>query len=364
MLKALSIFLALCLFICLFTSCTNVPPFTNNNSATASIISDVTSTVTPADSSSKASKPQNSSTESKKPTLYTVANRFGNSMSNLSHGGECAAQGDYIYYTGEKAIYQMKKDGTEVKKIVSVNGTSLNVSGDWLYFVYGAKSKLTAKNINGKGQKHFAEGVCEAYFGNNMLYYTDWDKRYLYSIDPFKEDATPKLINKKWTTSINITETKLYYVSENTLYEAKLDGSNPKKCQDVGNQDIIIHNGKVYNNSGICNIDGSNQKPLSAHSYSDPIISGNYIYYINVVRDENNVRDKYYEYIYRMRLDGSKVERISTMPVIQFSVIDDWIIFHKIKYLSSDPDNGEACSEARYKMKTDGTKLELVNTFH
>ncbi|HCL02432.1 MAG TPA: hypothetical protein DHW61_08455 [Lachnoclostridium phytofermentans] len=81
-------------------------------------------------------------------------NRIGNTFSNITNGGYVTEQSDYMYYCNQNEdkpiIFREKLDGTDKIALVNFHGSSLNVVGDYLYYVNNSdNNKIYQTKIDG-----------------------------------------------------------------------------------------------------------------------------------------------------------------------------------------------------------------------
>ena len=110
-------------------------------------------------------------------------NTYGNSIGNLNNGGWAAGQGDWVYYSAFDALYKMKSDGSETKKILDKSVHQMNVVDDWIYFMLNFKDNVYRIKTDGSQQKLLLKNVSSFLVVNHKIYYTDSESGYLYRID-------------------------------------------------------------------------------------------------------------------------------------------------------------------------------------
>jgi len=101
--------------------------------------------------------------------VNTVGNTAGNMTNALRNeywrGGFVATQAGWVYFSrftdDYAAIYKMRTDGSELQRVGEAHGYSLNVVGDWLYFINADdESKPYRMRTDGSKLERLADFAC------------------------------------------------------------------------------------------------------------------------------------------------------------------------------------------------------------
>ncbi|MDD4048766.1 MAG: DUF5050 domain-containing protein [Clostridia bacterium] len=160
-------------------------------------------------------------------------------------------------------------------------------------------------------------------YKDNWIYYYDVNKNSLYKVKGVEINSTK--ITADAGFNINITDSWIIYVSERNkkIYRVRFDGTQKEKIND----------------------DKSN--------YVN--VLGNWIYYVNV-SDSNR--------IYKMKLDGSQRTKLNNMESARINVVSEWIYYCKIESETTEEfgDNFYSPYGEIYKIKVDGTKVTKISS--
>jgi len=210
-------------------------------------------------------------------------------------GGLVTWQGDWIYFSAADegyAIYKVRSDGTQYQRVGELCGTSLNVIGDWMYYI------------------NTGDGVGTA-----------WKARTDGTLaEPISEDSCGFL---------SVEGEYQFYSSGNDgacLYRANLDGSEPVKLYDGMVMFPCVADGWVYFSpksmtGGLWRIgaQGDNLQQLCGGFIQNYAIWDGWIYFLDV-NDPVCVR--------RIRTDGSLYEEILPFekPITALNVADGRLV--------------------------------------
>ncbi|HWP21913.1 MAG TPA: DUF5050 domain-containing protein [Candidatus Cryosericum sp.] len=204
--------------------------------------------------------------------------------------GLLTTQGNWVYFMLPNAdyyVFKMRLDGTGFTNVGDARGDNLNVVGDWLYY----------KNLN--------------------------DQDMVYRI---RTDGTQKeklQFNK--AVMMAVTKDAIFY-TDNALYCAKLDGSEPIKLMDGAFACMSLYDGWVYyctggNNSEFCRIPAEGGEPQKLLDGWIPgyAIQDGWIYYLS-----NNGQNA----VSRIRTDGSDPAEVyrSDSAINSFNVSADKLV--------------------------------------
>ena len=112
-------------------------------------------------------------------------------------------------------------------------------------------------------------------------------------------------------------------------------------------------------NVGICKVrkDGTDKQTLlmeeksESHEIVSINVSGDYIYYIDIITDETNEEDPYNNKVYRMKTDGSNIEVINDNE-LNNDCYEIYVVNGYVYYIDEDANIA--------KMKLDGSKKSVV----
>ena len=166
-------------------------------------------------------------------------NTVGNSTNNISRGLTITIQDDWIYYSFEPGLYKAKIDGTKITKLADSDYiTSLNVVGEWIYYV-------EQTDIH----RHDDEYDGHIYYNN------------LYKI---KINGSSKTLILKNAYKVNIRNNKLFYITGHgvmgrepesskeknihALVTSNLDGSEKEVIVPSGVEGVVMNDDIIYYN--------------------------------------------------------------------------------------------------------------------
>ncbi len=169
------------------------------------------------------------------------------------YGGLLTTQGDWVYLARmdeDLAVYKMRADGSGYQRVGDASGTSLNVVGDWLYYI----------GEGGRPYKVRTDG--------SMLTKINDDNCAFLSV------------SGDWMVYSNFSD-------NGCLYKMKTDGSEPTKLTDemvifpcvAG--DWVYYCVKKLENGGFCRVSVEGGKPeiIMAASLRNYCIEGDWVYY-------------------------------------------------------------------------------------
>ena len=166
-------------------------------------------------------------------------NTVGNNTNNISRGLTITTQDDWIYYSFEYGLYKAKIDGTQMTKLVDGDYiTSLNVVGEWIYYV-------EQTDIH----RHDDEYDGHIYYNN------------LYKI---KINGSSKTLVLKNAYKVNIRNDKMFYITGygimgkepesykekniHALVTSNLDGSEKEVIVPSGVEGMVMNDDIIYYN--------------------------------------------------------------------------------------------------------------------
>ena len=166
-------------------------------------------------------------------------NTVGNNTNNISRGLTITIQDDWIYYSFEPGLYKAKIDGTKITKLADSDYiTSLNVVGEWIYYV-------EQTDIH----RHDDEYDGHIYYKN------------LYKI---KINGSSKTLVLKNAYKVNIRNDKMFYITGygvmgkkpesskekniHALVTSNLDGSEKEVIVPSGVEGVVMNDDIIYYN--------------------------------------------------------------------------------------------------------------------
>ena len=166
-------------------------------------------------------------------------NTVGNNTNNISRGLNISIQDDWIYYSFEPGLYKAKIDGTKITKLADSDYiTSINVVGEWIYYV-------EQTDIH----RHDDEYDGHIYYNN------------LYKI---KINGSSKTLVLKNAYKVNIRNDKMFYITGygvmgkepesskekniHALVTSNLDGSEKEVIVPSGIEGVVMNDDIIYYN--------------------------------------------------------------------------------------------------------------------
>lgn len=215
-------------------------------------------------------------------------NTIGNTSGNLCNYGYYAAQGNWIYYRNfndNDKLYKMKLDGTNNIKLCNDRAYSINVVGDFIYYltsVENSNSYIKKIKIDGSNESIMMSSSNPITFLNvcgDNIYYIMMNiinvNQWYYSINEMKTDGT----NLREIFSVHNKTASYLSVSQNYAYmmvnDAKLGNSIYKISLDKYHKVVKLTDRAVTFN-----------------------VSGNWIYYGT------------FKEIRKVRIDGTEDQKI------------------------------------------------------
>ena len=183
-------------------------------------------------------------------------NTVGNNTNNISRGLNISIQDDWIYYSFEPGLYKAKIDGTQITKLADSDYiTSLNVVGEWIYYV--EQTDIHRHN--------------DEYDGH--IYY-----RNLYKI---KINGSSKTLVLKNAYKVNIRNNKLFYITGHGVM-----GREPESSKEKNIHALVTSN-----------IDGSEREVIVPSGVEGVVMNDDIIYYSRdgklFIHDMKNTTDEF-----------------------------------------------------------------------
>lgn len=267
-------------------------------------------------------------------TIYNPEDARGNTAGNLNNNGMFCEYDGRIYFANpydNNSLYSMNPDCTKIKKLNSDSVCSINVYGNYIYYVRNNFSPENAAAIfrgqllgvirtNLKGERPFAlydsvAGVINLY--GNDLYYQHYSD----------EDGL-------------------------SFYKVKIDGKDNTRINDAGYYPASIYNDVLYyvnisdrNNIYTYNLkSGQSVMYLETNAYMVDM-QGDYIYYIDLDENYSLVRVNTHTLEKQVLTDGRSGKCIS------YNIYGSSLFYHI-----------EGDSPALYRMNVDGTDNQFIKS--
>ena len=261
---------------------------------------------------------------------------------------------DWVYYSNDEGIHRISIAGESYAQITRDRAGSLNVAGNWIYYIRGDEEgrqylygtgedgsiqriflydekqggNLYRIRINGSEHSQVTnENVQNIHILQNWaIYYSvDEDKfNYIY-IDDLEEIPVAKPEEPRGNTTGNIANGGLVAYSEGWIYYSNREDQ-----------------GKLYKKRE----DGSDATLLSNNRAVEINVVGDWVYYNN-----GNLSNRWGN-IYKIRTDGTQEILLNEQDSSWVQVVGDWIY-----YIGFDMENNKT---SLYKMKTDGSDQRMI----
>jgi len=283
-----------------------------------------------------------------------------------------AACDDWIYFSDWDSstvfsLYKMRHDGTE-KTFLTDRVSNIAVAGEWIYYINSDTSGLHKIKTDGSMDTEIASDmVFDAIIDGEWIYYslvTGHPRNQLYKI---KTDGTEKtILTPHGGFYLNIYDGWIYYTAgdDHWVYKIRADGTTDriKVDPEIWGNWLNVENGWIYTegeNSAIVKmrVDGAGRDVFYLGWNIQPMyleVAGDWMYFIKLEHDLERGA------ICKMRIDGT--EEIELFEIDYYpggnplrAVIGDWI------YFAQDVDNSAQYGYL-YRLKTDGSILERLYT--
>lgn len=290
-----------------------------------------------------------------------VANKVGTTPANANRFGMVTTQGNWIYFAGsDSSIYRMRNDKSDIQQICNSSAVSLNVVGEWIYFVDGTFGGIYKIKIDGTGKTKISNVTSyKVYVDGDWVYYTDqyWGG-YIYKMK--SDGSSIKQISSKQCRDYVIKGGYVYFTdfSNGLVYKCSVNGTGETiLCAGFGGSHLTLVGNKlvVTNNYNVLsvNLDGSGYYSFGTTNLQYSFLNGydGWVYYLeDDFRDSSNEVSSFG----RMRYDGSQKTKIYQYEYLNhantfINVAAGWI------YFQNEHDN-----DSLYRIKFDGRKIERV----
>ena len=291
-----------------------------------------------------------------------VANKVGTTPSNASRFGKVTAQGNWVYFAGSNGgIYRMRNDKSEIQRICDSWAVSLNVVGEWMYFVQsGTEGGIYKVKIDGTEKTKISNVISyKVYVEGEWVYYTsNYSGGKLYRM---KNDGSlvMQILNEDCCNYI-IKDGYVYYTkaSDRLVYKCNLDGKGKTiLCAGFGGEFLSLVGKKLVVTDGYdvlsVKLDGNGFTSFGTRNVQYSFLNGNdgWVYYLR--HDFRNGVNEMSTFG-RMKPDGSQRTDIYEYNFLNhantfINVVNGWI------YFQNEYDN-----DTLYRVKIDGTIVERV----
>jgi len=285
-------------------------------------------------------------------------NVVGNTPGNINNAGFAAIQGNWIYFLGNLGeIYRMRPDGSRMEMINEKGGNSINVVGDWIYYIntYIYKMRLNGSRVT---QLNSVESGYLTVIGD-WIYYTNTDENmHVYKMKTDGSEVTK--VVRDAVESFTIYGDWIYYSNfddEWAIYKIRTDGTGRERLDRDESEFVTAAGDKIYYmtpldfESGVeknvifeINTDGTGKRLLWLQDADSLNLVDEWIYFSNIEDDGK---------IYRIPADIGALEgsRINNDFSQLINVVGDWIF-----YLYTDNDDMNFLT----KIRTDGTGRRVL----
>jgi hypothetical protein len=282
----------------------------------------------------------------------------GNTPGNISNGGIAATCGEWIYYRNQASgnnLYKKRIDGTEKQKLSENTPGWINVSNEWVFYLNLVDSKIYRIDTNGKNDiVIIEERFATPFLKDNYIFYRDNHIVFKYNIT---SEETIQLSEKRGGYFFVLNEWVYYTPFESTgggVYKVQTDGTEKTKLTDYTSGCLNIIDDWIYyvnpnNDRHIykIKIDGS-ENDVFVSSKSESINSfEEWVFYTNLDDGET---------IYKIRIDGTGKQKLNNDESHSLNIIENWIYF-TIPKTSGFVNLTE---DEIFRMRFDGSELERV----
>lgn len=283
-------------------------------------------------------------------------------------------RGNYIYYSNvddDGCLYKMRIDGKKNRKILNLCVQNFNIANDKIYYV---KNKaLYSMTLNGHLKKRIYKGnefKGEITIGedfqiiNNNIYFSNasFEDKNRFLCKANLNDFKFERLTDENIKDVNVYGNYIYYVNEfdsDSLYAMKIDGSNRKKIKEGPISKInIVENGVFYFNDVHNEIYRMNLKTKVKEKVSKSSPSSAIVYNGSVIYTTDIKKDKRRGSLNFVTASSKKEKMLSYIEDGWQKVLkidNDWIYFiRNINYK-------EKIVKKLYRVRLDGSKLQEVS---
>ncbi len=188
---------------------------------------------------------------------------------------------DMAMATGEYGIYKIRADGSERTQISPYVCRSLNIEGDWIYYL-DTNDSIWKIRTDGSGEVQLSGTQCRSInVTGDWIYYVGMSDNRVYKM---RTDGTENTeVSSDYTSWINAEEDWVYYTNYDFV--------------DAQSEDIGLYKMRP---------DGSEKKQLTNDGAIVPNIAGEWIYYLGF-------DDEYVMRFNKVRTDGTDGQSLEIM---------------------------------------------------
>lgn len=260
-------------------------------------------------------------------------------IANNFNGGYLDQDNEWIYYCNplddNAGIYRIKKDLSDRVKLFDKNASNISTYMDWMFF--SENSTIYRMKKDGTEIKKLITldpevSIYEMNIYDNWVYYTD-DLPYgnLYKIT-IEGSSNIKLADNA-PRYINIFDNNIYYageyeVDECGVYRIDLDGNNRVKLSSRDIECLNVYNGSLYFTNGVNRYGLYN---ISINEEIETVVSNEKVAYLNIIEDRvyyTNISDS--NALYRMNTDGTEKEKLIEDICSNILVFNDYLYFENV----------------------------------
>ena len=271
----------------------------------------------------------------------------GNTAGNLYNGGTFCEDDEYVYFSNaydNGALYRMRPDESDMKKLVSTQVSSINSGGDYLYYYQqsigsgeGFGYMFNATGIYRVSKKNPAKNTClDKIYGSNVvlsgnsLYYNISAENGTFLMAKSTDGKSSQTILTNPILPACVDNNTLYY--QNTKTDLHLMAVNTLTNQvfQVSSEDIYTLYGiDIHNNYALIRMDlTTGEKTTLDDTRTDMLnASPQYIYY-QTSGDTPQFK--------RISKDGSYMEVIADGAYNTIQTTSKYVYFLKFAFLSTE----------------------------
>ena len=246
-------------------------------------------------------------------------NTLGNTAGNLTNGGYAAVQGEWAYYSfpydSLSGLFRMKPDGTDKQKLSNDKAYSINVVGDWIYYINADDNQIYAIGTDGDGKRsvcqdrtyNFSVVGDDIYYTNANYHYSEYVGLPVYTIRTDGTDQKELCSDK--VISMNVSSDRIYYINtddDGKIYSIDFDGDNRRRLSHsfIGWHIAVLGDRIFYSGSNgymySISTDGGSEQMVCSDIVSFINGDGEFVYY--------STRDG----LFRIKPDGTEKHQLSS----------------------------------------------------
>ncbi len=215
---------------------------------------------------------------------------------------------------GEKR--QVLVDGIETKNI---NKAAINISDGWVYYL-NADSKIEKIKTNGQKRQQIADEEVEYFqISGKYIYYTTKDDEF----KRMKKDGSAIEEIEKGIEKFQVVDNEVYYIARSNEHLVKLnlkEKNNHNETEVVAKKvktfniykNTIYYATKEENDQALYKIQTNGKKEQKLDDLKTEnnyiCVVGNWVYYTDKVKDENNLSDYT---IYKIKTNGKDKQTVN-----------------------------------------------------